>query len=376
MTDLAPVRTVTSPKRFVIGSDLLMKLHEHMLDLGNHALFICDEFIVERIHDEVLPALKSHQLNGVAVKFNYECTQQEIDRLSGLSKTNHCNVIVGIGGGKTLDSAKATANQLKLPVVIIPTLAATDAPCTALAVLYKENGEFDRYLFLPQNPDLVIADLAIITAAPKRFFSAGIGDALATYFEARACYQSDGVNLVLKRPSRTGLGLAKMCYEILCENAANAIEAVNQHLITPALEQTIEATIYLSGVGAESGGLAASHAVSNGLTAVPDLHHSQHGEKVGFGLMTQLVLENAPDNEWQQVLSIMFNAQLPMTMQALGMKEFDETQWRQVAKIACDKNDTMGNMPMRVSEDDVYYAMLAADAIGKRYLAQHAAQPI
>ncbi|MFM2482432.1 glycerol dehydrogenase [Celerinatantimonas sp. YJH-8] len=372
MSTNIPVRTVTSPKRFVIGTDLLPQLHEHISNLGNNALVICDEFILERVQTQAMTQFKANDIQGTAVKFNYECTQQEIDRLAGLSQQHQCNVIVGIGGGKTLDSAKATAYQLKLPVVIFPTIAATDAPCTALAVIYKEDGEFDRYLFLPQNPDVVIADLAIIAAAPQRFFSAGVGDALATYFEARACYQADGVNLVLKRPSRTGLGLAQLCYQLLCENTANAIEAIRRKIITPALEQTVEATIYLSGVGAEAGGLAAAHAISNGLTAVPDLHGSQHGEKVGFGLMTQLVLENAPDAEWQQVLSIMHTADLPMTMTALGMKEFDESQWRRVAAIACAEGDTMSNMPMRVSEQEVYHAMLAADAIGQRYLKQHA----
>lgn len=366
-----PVRTVTSPKRFVIASDLLANLAEYIKHLGQNALIVCDEFILERVQNETLPKFASADLKGTAVKFNYECTQAEIDRLSGLSQDQQCDMIVGIGGGKTLDSAKATAYQLNLPVVIFPTIAATDAPCTALAVIYKESGEFDHYLFLPQNPDVVIADLSIIAAAPERFFSAGIGDALATYFEARACYQADGINLVLQRPSRTGLGLAQLCYQLLQENAVNAIEAVRQNLVTPALEQTVEATIYLSGVGAEAGGLAAAHAVSNGLGVIPELHGAQHGEKVGFGLMTQLVLENAPQSEWDEVLKIMHQANLPLTMKALGMQKFNEAQWRKVATLACDKDDTMGNMPMRVSEQDVYYAMLAADAIGQRYLRQH-----
>lgn len=107
------------------------------------------------------------------------------------------------------------AFYLRRPVVLFPTIASTDAPCTALAVIYNPAGEFERYLFLPQNPDVVIADTAIIAAAPARFFAAGVGDALATYFEARACYRADGINLVGKRPSRTGLGLARLCYELL-----------------------------------------------------------------------------------------------------------------------------------------------------------------
>ncbi|MDN6549899.1 MAG: glycerol dehydrogenase, partial [Enterobacterales bacterium] len=283
------------------------------------------------------------------------------------AEAQQANVIVGIGGGKTLDSAKAVAYYHKLPVILFPTIASTDAPCTALAVIYTEQGEFERYLFLPQNPDAVIADTSIIAAAPVRFFAAGVGDALATYFEARACYAADGVNLVLKKPSRTGLGLAQLCYQLLSENVDAAIDSVKNKFSTPALEQTIEATIYLSGVGAEAGGLAAAHAVNNGMSAVPDLHRAQHGEKVVFGLLTQLVLENAPRAEIDEVVRIIKVAGLPLTLQDMGLKTFVEAEWRKVAEIACADGDTMGNMPMELTVDDVYEAMVAANALAERY---------
>lgn len=360
-------RTVTSPKKFIIGSGLLSQLHDYIKDFGNNAFIISDEFILKHVQNSAVNGLKKAGLQGYVEKFNYECTDTEIDRLGNLAKAQSANVIVGIGGGKTLDSAKAVAFYQKLPVLLYPTIASTDAPCTALSVIYKENGEFDRYLFLPQNPDAVIADTDIIAAAPARFFSAGVGDALATYFEARACYQADGINLVLKKPSRTGLGLSLLCYQLLCENVSAAMDAVRNKVSTPALEQTIEATIYLSGVGAESGGLAAAHAVNNGMSAVPDLHHVQHGEKVVFGLLTQLVLENAPSEEIEEVIRIIKAVDLPLTLEDMGLKTFVESEWRKVAEIACDKDDTMGNMPKAIDADDVYHAIVAANALAHRY---------
>ncbi|HDX8356044.1 TPA: glycerol dehydrogenase [Aeromonas dhakensis] len=364
-------RTVTSPKKFIIGHDLLPQLHDHVKDFGDNALLVSDEFILERVREEALAGLLQAGLKGAVEKFNYECTDIEIRRLCDLAEQQGANVIVGIGGGKTLDVAKAVAFYLRRPVVLFPTIASTDAPCTALAVIYNPTGEFERYLFLPQNPDVVIADTAIIAAAPARFFAAGVGDALATYFEARACYRADGINLVGKRPSRTGLGLARLCYELLGENIELAMDAVRHHVTTPALEQTIEATIYLSGVGAEAGGLAAAHAVNNGMSVVPDLHRAQHGEKVVFGLLTQLVLERAPQAELDEVMRIIQLAGLPMTLQEMGLSQFVESEWRQVAKLACDPLDTMGNMPMSVSEQDVYHAMIAANAMAERYRARH-----
>lgn len=361
------VRSVTSPKKFISGQNLLGNLNEHIKAFGDNAYVICDEFILERAKKEAGASIEGAGNKATFEKFNYECTKEEINHHRELARQAGANLIIGIGGGKTIDTAKAAAYYENLPVVIFPTIASTDAPCTALAVIYKKDGSFDEYLFLPSNPDVVLADTGILAAAPARFFAAGIGDALATYFEARACYASNGDNLVLMKPSTTGLGIARLCYEALIEHAVKAMRAVNQKVYTRAVEETIEATIYLSGVGAESGGLAAAHAIHNGMTAVPSLHHAQHGEKVTFGLLAQLVLENAPTEELETVIKLIKDVGLPLTLADLGCTEFIEEEWRQVAEAACAEGDTMGNMPFPVTPDDVYHAIVVANATAEAY---------
>lgn len=361
------VRSVTSPRKFITGQHLLSKLNDYTRGYGDHAYIICDEFILERAQTEAEPTFTAASHKAHFEKFEYECTKEEVMRHRELVQQSGANVIVGIGGGKTLDTAKATAYYEQLPVVIFPTIASTDAPCTALAVIYKKDGSFDEYLFLPNNPDTVLADMGILAGAPVRFFAAGVGDALATYFEARACYASNGDNLALMKPTATGLGLAKLCYEMLLDNAVSATKAVEQKVVTKAVENTIEATIYLSGVGAESGGLAAAHAIHNGMTAVPSIHRAQHGEKVTFGLLAQLVLENSPKEEFETVVNLIKAVGLPLTLEDLGMTEFVESEWRQVAESACAPDDTMGHMPFPVTADDVYNAIVAANAIAHTY---------
>lgn len=360
-------RSITSPKAFLIAKGLLDQLATHIKPVGTNALIISDRFFVERINQHISEHFPASAIKGHLETFAGECTKAEVTRLTHLCQHNQHDVIVGIGGGKTLDTAKAVGYYQHKPVIIVPTLASTDAPCTALTVFYKENGEFDQYLFLPDNPHTVLVDSQVIANAPARFFAAGIGDALATYFEARMCYLADGLNLVLKRPSRTGLGMAQLCYELLIENVAAAMDAVKNKVVTPALEQTIEATIYLSGVGAESGGLAAAHAVNNGMACIPALHSAQHGEKVVFGLLTQLVLENAPEEEIETVIHIMQTAGLPLTLADFGITEIIEADWRRVAEIACAEGDTMSNMNQTVTPDDVYAAMMAANSLATRY---------
>jgi glycerol dehydrogenase len=277
---MAAVKSITSPMKFLIQAGLLADLGKHIKQYGDAGLIICDPFIAEKAAADSKASLAEHGVKGVFTVFGGESSDEEINRQQAEFDQAGCRFVVGIGGGKTLDTAKAVAYYKNVPVVIFPTLASTDAPCTALTVVYNADGSFNRYLFLPNNPNAVLADTKLLAAEPARFFAAGVGDGLATYFEARTCYASNGINLVLMQPSLAGLGIAKMCYETIRDYAPQAMSAVAAKAVTPALERTIEATIYMSGVGAESGGLAAAHAIHNGMTAVHDLHGAMHGEKV------------------------------------------------------------------------------------------------
>ena len=173
-------------------------------------------------------------------------------------------------------------------------MASTDAPCSALSVIYTETGEFEEYRFFPRNPDLVLVDSQIVANAPVSLLIAGVGDALATWLEARATPGRTPRRWPAGCRPLTGTALAELSWDVLWENALPAIDAVKDHLVTPAVEKVIEANTLLSGLGFESGGLAAAHAIHNGLTAVGATHGLAHGQKVNIGSVTQLVLEGAP----------------------------------------------------------------------------------
>lgn len=361
------VKSITSPMKFLIQADLLSDLGKHTEQYGKTGLVICDPFIAEKAQQQTVASFAEHNVKPVFTTFSGEICDEEIERQQAEFVQNNCEFVVGIGGGKTLDTAKSVGYYKNVPVVIVPTLASTDAPCTALAVIYNKDGSFNRYLFLPNNPNAVLADTRLLAGEPARFFAAGVGDGLATYFEARTCYATNGINLVLMQPSLSGLGIAKMCYETIREYAAQAMTAVATKTVTPALEKTIEATIYMSGVGAEAGGLAAAHAIHNGMTLVEDLHHAMHGEKVAFGLIAQLVMEGTSTAELEEVISIIKSVGLPLTLEDLGLKEFKEAEWREVAKLACAEGETIHNEPFKVTPDIVYDAIVAADKLLQQY---------
>lgn len=92
-------------------------------------------------------------------------------------------------------------------------------------------------------------------------------------------------------------------------------------MVTEALERIIEANTYLSGIGFESSGLAAAHAIHNGFTILEECHHLYHGEKVAFGTLAQLVLQNSPMDEIETVLGFCQRVGLPVTLAQMGVKE-------------------------------------------------------
>lgn len=358
---------IGSPSRYVQGRGELAHLYEHCEKYGKDLFVLVSASGKKRVEGKIAQSVEGTDAKVVYETFNGECSQKEIDRVVEAFKASGCSVVVGIGGGKIHDTAKAAAYYAGAPVVIVPTIASTDAPCSALSVIYTDEGVFERYLFLPANPTVVLVDTDIVAAAPARLLVSGMGDALATYFEARACQTSGASNCVGGKVTLAAMSLARLCYETLLADGLKAKLAVERHVCTKAVENVIEANTYLSGVGFESGGLAGAHAIHNGLTAIPETHSLYHGEKVAFGTLVQLVLENAPLEELEEVLEFCTEVGLPTTLADLGVENPTQEQLMEVAKLACADADTLHNMPFPVDAESVYAAILAADELGKYY---------
>ena len=359
--------TIISPNRYVQGKGELKNLPEHAKKLGKKLFVIISESGLKRVKGLLEDSFRNTDMELVFELFQGECCETEIQRLGNRFQETGCDLVVGVGGGKIHDSAKAAAYDQNAPVVIIPTIASTDAPCSALSVIYSETGVFERYLFLNSNPDLVLVDTDIIAAAPPRLLVSGMGDALATYFEARAVAASGALSCAGGKPTKGALALAKLCYETLIEDGVKAKLAAEAGVCTQAVENIIEANTYLSGIGFESGGLAGAHAIHNGLTVIKDCHHLYHGEKVAFGTITQLVLENAHRDQLDEVIGFCMDVGLPTTFADMGMKNPDAGLLMEAARRACAPDDTLMNMPFEVTPEMVYAAMVGADALGRYY---------
>jgi glycerol dehydrogenase len=258
------------------------------------------------------------------------------------------------------------ADALGLPAVITPTLASTDSPCSALSVIYTPQGGVEGCRFYNRHPLLVLVDTEVVARAPKRQLVGGLGDALATWFEARTVRESCRHNVVGGLPTTTGTALAKLCCEILLADGPAACAAVEARATTPALERVVEANNLLSGLGFESGGLAVAHAVHNGITEIPGSHRCIHGEKVAFGLLTQLVLEGRPQDEIAEIFRYQKAVGLPITLAEVGVDANSDDQLLRIAERSCIPGESSHNEPFPVTASAVVSALRTADQLGRR----------
>ena len=357
------ITTKLFPGRYVQGPDTLKKLGSEASMLGSKAFIICDPFV----YDTLLANFKKDVEDEIATvwnKFDGECSDEEIERLVALAKDKEIDIVIGIGGGKSLDTSKAVAHYLKVPVAIAPTLASTDAPCSALSVIYTNSGEFKRYLVLPKNPDLVLLDTKIVASAPTRFLISGMGDALATWFEAESCKKNYAGNMTGNYGSMTAFSLAELCFNTLLEYGVDAKNACDAGTVTPALEHVIEANTLLSGLGFESGGLATAHAVHNGLTVLEATHAFYHGEKVAIGTLTSLILTDKSSEEIHRVFSFCESIGLPTTLADIGLVDVSDEDLMKAANAACAEGETIHNESFEVTPEQVFYALKAMNKIG------------
>lgn len=359
-------RAFGSPLRYVQGQGEFGRLPLYTAPYGN-ACVIIDGFLYQDLNARLEKAYAESDAKFVSISFNGECCEEEVERIGKIARENGAAVIVGAGGGKTMDTAKICADEMGLPVIIAPSSASTDAPVSEIAVVYKPDGEYIGSRKMKKNADLVLVDTEIIVKAPRRLFVAGMGDALATWLEAQACECSDSPNYIGSgmRRCKAGMAIAKASWDILFEDGEKALMALDSGVVTEAFENVVEANTLLSGLGFLNTGLATAHGIHSGLTVLPETHKYLHGEKVAFGIVCQMVLENTPAETVDKVMRFMVAIGLPVTLADLGVAAERDKVLAIAEKTA--NGPLVHQEPSFVSTERVYSAIIAADALGRKY---------
>ncbi len=351
-----------SPSRYYQRRYELDNLKEYTDAYGDKVLILVDTFFYKNY------APKFEAMYGDAVKvyeFSGEITAAKIDAIADQYKDFAPTVVCGMGGGKTMDTAKAVSDKFDAATVIIPTTASTDAPTIGLSVMYNEAGEHIGARHYKKNPDLVLLDTEIICKAPIRFLIAGIGDGLATYIEDRANFESHSPNYVGKGfcASIAVKAIAKACHETLLSKGVSAKLAAEKGLCTIDVEDVIEANTLLSGLGVQNASCAGAHSFAEGATVLPAACKMLHGELVAFGVLVQLIIEGRDAEEIDEMYEFFEAVGLPTTLAQLNI--VDPTP-EDIMKIAEESMKSYWDTePFSVTPQMVYDAIVMADRMGQ-----------
>ncbi len=353
------VRRLIAPAAYVQGRDVLDDPATYAPLTGSRAFVLGGETALSNAEAAVTNGLERAGLSVTAVESNVDaCTFESIDSLSRTA--DGADVVVAVGGGVAIDTGKGVAEAVGSELVTVPTVASTDAPCSAVAVVYDESGGFDGYVHRERNPEVVAVDTAVIAAAPERFLRYGMGDALATRFEVEAAARSGADSHAGGTATRAARLLAAESYRNVVEYGETALSAVSRNAVTEAVEIVVEANTLLSGVGFESGGLAAAHAFGKGFTRAGI--SQPHGELVAFGAIAQLLLEDRDQATISEVVDVCRRLALTSPLEELGAADAVET----IARGACADDTTMGNQPQAITPAMAADALRTADELLRR----------
>jgi glycerol dehydrogenase len=213
---------------------------------------------------------------------------------------------------------------------------------------------------------LVLVDSQVIAEAPVRSFVAGMGDALSTWVEAEVVYATRGSNLVGGRATQVAMAIARLGYETLMKHGLEAKRAVELKVVTPAVENVIEANTLMSGLGFESGGVATAHMIANCLPGFPECKGLMHGEEVSFGIISQFCLdENMATDEMYKMVDFLIDIGLPVTFAELGLAGVGRDRLKKIGDVCAGPGSLCHAHPFKVTSESVVDAMITADALGR-----------
>ncbi len=349
---------MVAPRQVCRGQQALVAAIPYITQLGQRPLVIGGTHSLAL--DQLAPLWQAQSLDIRQDSYAPDCCEITRQRLEQSIASHQADLIIGIGGGKCLDMAKLVAHNAQIPVVTIPTTAATCAAWTALSNIYSEAGAFAYDVSLPHCPDLLVLDYEIIATAPTRTLIAGIGDAIAKWYEASVSSGDSDRTLLIAAVQQ-----ARVLRDLLFQKSAAALAEIGG----TEWQEVVDATVLLAGVIGGLGGAqcrtVAAHAVHNGLTHLPACHDILHGEKVAFGILVQLRLEEMIGSNQlaattrHQLLDFYQQIGLPSTLADLGLAQVTLTELQHAAAIACQPQSDIHRLPFTVTPEQLVAAMVS-----------------
>lgn len=358
-TATAILSLTIAPACVIRGKNAIARSTEAIARLGKRPLIVGGKNSLAAIQ----PYLENQQLQAAQATYGKDCSENSLKTLHEAAIAHKADFIIGVGGGKALDAAKLLAHQCQIPIATIPTSAATCAAWTALSNIYSEQGAFQYDVTLAKCPDLLILDYGLIQTAPQRTLVAGIGDAIAKWYEASVSSGHSEQTMIISAVQQ-----ARILRDILFQKSAIALKEPGSETWQEVTDAVVLLAGVIGGIGGAQCRTVAAHAVHNGLTHLLASHGTLHGEKVAYGILVQLRLEEMLQNNQlaatarQQLLKFYTEIGLPQTLDSLGLGDITITELQRAAEIACSPNSDIHRLPFKVVPEQLMAAMVSTTA--------------
>ena len=352
-----------APACVLRGQNALAQAGDAIARLGKRPLIVGGSNSLAAAQPYLQPILQQQQLQSAETAYGKDCSEISLETLRAAVQTYQADFIIGVGGGKALDSAKLLAHQCKIPIATIPTSAATCAAWTALSNIYSEQGAFQYDVTLARCPDLLILDYGLIQTAPQRTLVAGIGDAIAKWYEASVSSGHSEQTMIISAVQQ-----ARILRDILFQKSAIALKEPGSETWQEVTDAVVLLAGVIGGIGGAQCRTVAAHAVHNGLTHLLASHGTLHGEKVAYGILVQLRLEEMLQNNQlaasarQQLLKFYGEIGLPQTLDSLGLGDITLAELQRATEIACNPNSDIHRLPFKVVPEQLMAAMVSTTA--------------
>ncbi len=360
-TSNAAFTLAVAPAKVIRGFQILDQAVDAICRLGSRPLVISGDRTLN-IAGNYLELLKSEDLDFIQAAYTPDCSEGSLEILRNQAKAHEADLIIGIGGGKALDTAKLLAHQLEIPIVTIPTSAATCAAWTALANVYSDEGAFLYDVALDKCPDLLILDYGLIQTAPPNTLVAGIGDAIAKWYEASVSSGDSTQTLIIAAVQQ-----ARVLRDILLQKSLVALQSPGSEAWCEVVDATVLLAGVIGGIGGAQCRTVAAHAVHNGLTHVCG-RGSIHGEKVAYGILVQLRLEEMLQGNQlaaaarQQLLKFYAEIGLPQKLDDLDLGNITLKQLQKAAEFSVQPDSDIHRLPFKVALEQLMAAMVSTTA--------------
>lgn len=314
---LEGIRAFGSAHRYYQGPGALALAGAAAASLGRRAVLVCDAIVRELLWDSVHRGCADAGVGLQWLEVRGDVTRAAVRSL--VSDAGGADVVLAAGGGKGVDTGKAVSRELGARLVVIPTSASNDGPCSEAFVYYDEHHRMESVEHLPRNPDVVIVDTTVLARAPQALLVSGIGDALCKLYEGDQVRLAGGRNLFGGRSTLAAQQLCLACDQAIRANAVEGLRSAAAGQPDDAFERLVEALVLLSGLAFENSGLSIAHSMTRGLTRVPEIAVTLHGQQVAYGLLVQLVLERRPRDFMHEQLRFHRSVGLATRLSHLGV---------------------------------------------------------